>query len=138
MERGELPTEAAVRETREETGLDVTVERLVGVYGKADVDEIVFAFACRAVGGQLTATDEADACEYFALERVPRNTIPRHVERIHDALSPDAPPAFRRQTVPSTREHLRNLKAAGLQENNRSPVSRNAGDEALVSRKEEM
>jgi ADP-ribose pyrophosphatase YjhB (NUDIX family) len=114
VESGELPTEAAIRETREETGLDVVIERLVGVYGKADVDEIVFAFACRAVGGQLAATDEADACEYWAVDRLPRNTIPKHVERILDALLVDAPPVFRRQTVPSAREHQRNVQKSGL------------------------
>jgi 8-oxo-dGTP diphosphatase len=36
VESGELPTEAVLRETREETGLEVAVERLVGVYGKVD------------------------------------------------------------------------------------------------------
>lgn len=34
VESGELSTEAVIRETKEETGLDVVVERLVGVYGK--------------------------------------------------------------------------------------------------------
>jgi hypothetical protein len=31
---GELPTEAVVRETREETGLEIVVEQLTGIYGK--------------------------------------------------------------------------------------------------------
>ena len=31
VDGGELPTEAAVRETKEETGLDVAVQSLVGV-----------------------------------------------------------------------------------------------------------
>ena len=31
MEHGELPDEAAVRETKEETGLDVVVQRLLAV-----------------------------------------------------------------------------------------------------------
>jgi ADP-ribose pyrophosphatase YjhB (NUDIX family) len=34
---GELPTEAAIRETKEETGLSFIAERLVGVYGKTQV-----------------------------------------------------------------------------------------------------
>ena len=106
VESGELPTEAVIRETREETGLDVVVERLVGVYGKADKDELVFAFVCRAVGGQLTATDEADACAYFAIEEIPANTVPKQVQRIHDAVRGHPEPIVRRQTAPSTREML--------------------------------
>jgi 8-oxo-dGTP diphosphatase len=104
---GELPTEAAVREVKEETGLDVAVDRLVGVYGKTDKDELVFAFVCRIVGGEIAATDEADKCEYFEIERIPSNTAPKHVGRIHDALGSAVQPVFRRQTEPSIREMLR-------------------------------
>ena len=53
VESGELPTEAIVREVKEETGLDAVVDRLVGVYGKTDKDELVFAFVCRIVGGEI-------------------------------------------------------------------------------------
>ena len=60
VESGELPTEAVIRETKEETGLEVVIERLVGVYGKVHKDEFVFAFACRVVGGQICVTSEAD------------------------------------------------------------------------------
>jgi ADP-ribose pyrophosphatase YjhB (NUDIX family) len=109
VESGELPTEAVVRETKEETGLNVVVERLVGVYGKTDKDELVFAFVCRTTGGQLSATDEADECRYFAIEDIPPNTSPKQVERIHDAAL-GIQPVFRRQTAPSTRELLRELQ----------------------------
>lgn len=110
VERGEPPTEAAIRETREETGLDVTVERLVGVYGKTDKAELVFAFVCRAIGGHLTTTDEADECRYFDVACLPQNTLPKHAERIRDALDSRALPIFRLQTAPSTREFLRSLR----------------------------
>ncbi len=106
VESGELPSEAVIREVLEETGLRVAVERLVGVYGKADKDELVFAFTCRVVGGELGASDEADECRYFAIEHIPLNTSPKQVERIHDALEPGIQPIFRRQAGPSTREML--------------------------------
>lgn len=109
IDSGELPTEAIVRETKEETGLEVAVERLVGVYGKADKDELVFTFVCRVVGGELTQTDESDACQFFRRDEVPRNTSPKHVERIDDALQ-GGDPVFRRQYAPSTREMLQNLE----------------------------
>jgi ADP-ribose pyrophosphatase YjhB (NUDIX family) len=52
VEREETPHEAAVRETREETGIEVTVDRLVLV----DVHphrNVSFVFSGRAVGGTL-------------------------------------------------------------------------------------
>ncbi len=104
----ELPTETAIRETKEETGLDVVVERLVGVYGKSDKDELVFTFLCHRVGGELTTSNETDACQYFAIADIPANTLPKRVERIHDALNSNTAPIFRRQTLPSTKEFLQN------------------------------
>jgi 8-oxo-dGTP diphosphatase len=115
VESGELPTEAVIREVREETGLEAAVDRLVGLCGKSYKDELVFVFICRVVGGQLTETDESSACGYFKIERMPANTLGKHVERIQDAVKPGIQPVFRRQMGPSTRETLGQLpeKPAG-------------------------
>jgi 8-oxo-dGTP diphosphatase len=102
VETRELPNEAVVREVKEETGLEVVIERLVGVYGKADKDEIVFAFVCRVAGGQLVLSDEADQHCFFAIDKIPTNTPPKQTERIQDAFIPTTLPIFRRQTAPST------------------------------------
>jgi 8-oxo-dGTP diphosphatase len=111
VESGELPTEAAIREVREETGLEVEITRLVGVYGKSSKDELVFVFTCRIVGGLLSITEESDECKYFSLETIPSNTSPKHVERIQDALS-KGQPIFRVQTTPSGRDLLERLKSS--------------------------
>ncbi|HQN05329.1 MAG TPA: NUDIX domain-containing protein [Anaerolineaceae bacterium] len=102
VETRELPNEAVIREVKEETGLDVVILRLVGVYGKVDKDEIIFAFICRDVGGQLVLSDEADQHCFFAIDKIPVNTPPKQVERIQDALNLKTQPIFRRQTAPST------------------------------------
>ena len=102
VETGELPPEAVVREVKEETGLAIEVEQLVGIDDKSDRDELVFTFICQPMGGRLCTTDEADECQYFRLEHLPINTIPYHVERIHNALKLGRKPLFRRQTAPST------------------------------------
>jgi 8-oxo-dGTP diphosphatase len=112
-ESGELPAEAVVRETREETGLDVVIERLVGVYGKEDKDELVFAFTCRVAGGRLSITGEADESRYFQVNAIPLNTSPKQIERIHDALNGDTQPIFRLQTGPSSREWVQQLRDSG-------------------------
>lgn len=106
MESGELPTNAVIREVKEETGLDVTIERLVGVYGKPDRDDVVFTFTCNVVGGQLTVTDESDAWQYFAPDNIPLNTNPKQVERVYDALKPADQPVFTMQDGPATQEWL--------------------------------
>ncbi len=95
----ELPTEAVVRETKEKTGLNVQVEKLVGIYGKDDRDDLVFIFLCRVIDGELTTTDESDDCRYFEPALLPPNTLARqwNTERIRDAVSPQPQPVFRRQ-----------------------------------------
>ena len=86
MEIGETVEEATCREVLEETGLEVQVERLVGVYSKPQKQEVVLTFRCRVTGGSLQATEESRACRYFAPDALPRNTLPKHRERIVDAL----------------------------------------------------
>jgi len=108
VESRELPTEAVERETREETGLEVEVDHLVGVYAKPEKDELVFAFVCNVIGGELSMTEEADACRYFKVDMLPVNTSPKQVERIVDALQ-SAQPIFHRQTGKSTHELLQEL-----------------------------
>ena len=86
MEIGETLAEAVRREVMEETGLEVQVERLVGVYSKPQKQEVVLTFRCRVTGGELQATEESRACTYFPPDALPRNTLPKHRERIMDAL----------------------------------------------------
>jgi ADP-ribose pyrophosphatase YjhB (NUDIX family) len=69
VERRERPDEAAVREIREETGLDVELGDLLLVDGRGS-RAIVFVFGCTVIGGQerpqpgeihqLRWTDEAE------------------------------------------------------------------------------
>ncbi len=88
MEAGEAPWECVVREVKEETGLEVEVLRLAGVYKKNKMD-IVFLFICKVVGGKIGLTDEADKIEYFSVADIPKNISPSHVERIMDVILND-------------------------------------------------
>src|SRR5947209_5604810 len=65
MEVGETVDEAIVREVCEETGLEVRVEQLVGVYSKPQKQEVVLTFRCAVTGGALSETEESRECRYF-------------------------------------------------------------------------
>jgi ADP-ribose pyrophosphatase YjhB (NUDIX family) len=86
MEDGETVDEALCREVREETGLEVKVERLVGVYSKPQKQEVVLTFLCQVIGGTLQSTEETRESRYFAPDALPVNTLPKHRQRIEDAL----------------------------------------------------
>jgi predicted CoA-binding protein len=86
VEPGEAPWIGAIREVKEETGLDVEIVRLCGVYKKIEKDEIVFSFICRIVGGELIATSEAREHKYVSVDDIPKNFSPNQKERIIDAL----------------------------------------------------
>jgi 8-oxo-dGTP diphosphatase len=109
VESGELPDEAAVRETKEETGLEIRTTGLVGIYGKPHRDELVFVFTGKITGGKLKKTAESDDLEYFKLNKIPKNTIPKHKERILDAKKSVTKPLFRWQNTPSAREWLKSI-----------------------------
>lgn len=66
IELGETPQMAAIREAKEETGLDVKVGRLIGIYTDCDMaypngdqaQSIVIAFELHVVGGELFCDKE--------------------------------------------------------------------------------
>jgi ADP-ribose pyrophosphatase YjhB (NUDIX family) len=103
VEPNEAPWDAAVRETREEVGVEVEIVRLTGLYWKPRTSELVFNFEGRITGGAPTTSDEADRVGYFALDEAPPNTSPIQLERIRDALSGSAP-VLKTQTGPGIRD----------------------------------
>lgn len=93
-EPGESALETAVREIREELGLDVDPVRLTGVYFERDwrprEDAHHFVFECRLRSG--SAPRIADAKEiagfgYFELDQLPRPISDFTVQRIRDAAA---------------------------------------------------
>jgi 8-oxo-dGTP diphosphatase len=105
MELGETVEEAVKREVLEETGLVVEVGQLVGVYSKPQKQEVVLAFRCRKVGGVLTETEESRECRYFLPDNLPINTLPKHRQRIEDALLGQERAVVRNQLSSSEEDH---------------------------------
>jgi 8-oxo-dGTP diphosphatase len=87
VEAAEAPWEAVVREVREETGLEVDVARLIGVYVKRRETDIVLVFAAKAVAGELRRSDERDAVRFVAVDGLPAATSRQDADRIADALT---------------------------------------------------
>ena len=86
VEEEEAPWDAVVREVREETGLDVALERLVGVYAKQRERDLVFVFAASARGGELRESDERDRVVFADPRELPDETSNNDRRRIDDAL----------------------------------------------------
>lgn len=86
MELGESIEDCAVREVKEETGLDVELIGLVGVYTnpnhvmKYDDGEVrqqfSLCFTSRLVGGELAFDDESTGIEWVEADRV--SDLPMH------------------------------------------------------------
>lgn len=88
IDPGETVSEGLRREVREETGLEIEVGQLVGVYSKPLKQEIVLAFRCQVTGGTLGVIndDDIDESRYFPLNKLPTRILPKHHQRITDAL----------------------------------------------------
>ena len=68
VDYGEEPAAAAVRECREETGLEVEVTGLHAVAGGQEHRggaDIVIIYQAQAVGGRLAPADDVDRAAYF-------------------------------------------------------------------------
>ena len=86
VERGETTRQAVIREVKEETGFDVAVNRLAGIYVNPVRNNIAFSFVCEILGGTMTTSDESDAIAYFPFDKIPKYTSPYHKASIQDVL----------------------------------------------------
>ena len=89
VDLGESVEEAAVREAREETGLDVELTGLLGVYSRPDRDPrghtVSTVFIGRAKDpAMLRAGDDAGHAAFYPLTALPGGIVFDHAEILHD------------------------------------------------------
>lgn len=71
VERGERVEDAAVREVAEETGLDVKLSGLLGLYSHPGNPVVLAVYAADAVGGRIVVSEESHEVATFGPEELP-------------------------------------------------------------------
>src|SRR5215813_4764053 len=75
VDRGEPLTTAALREAREECGLDVRLDALVNIYSYAGRAPVIVVYAATATGGTLCVDDESLEVLEWDASTIPWNDL---------------------------------------------------------------
>jgi 8-oxo-dGTP diphosphatase len=94
VDRGEDVKVAAIREAREEAGLDVELGRLINVYSYPGRAPVIIVYAARMIGGCLGCDDEGLEARFFAPEDIPWDELA--FRSTHEALQEYLDPSFTR------------------------------------------
>ena len=98
MEPGESANEACIREVEEETGLQVEIKRLIGVYTTPHelivyrdgnkIQLVALCFEAEIRGGELRLSCETTEYGYFSYQEIQElDLLLNHRQRIKDAYS---------------------------------------------------
>jgi len=84
VDRGEEITSAAIREAREEAGLDVRLDGLINIYSYPGRPLIIVVYAASVVGGDLCTDEECLEARLFSPDEIPWRELA--FRSTHDAL----------------------------------------------------
>jgi ADP-ribose pyrophosphatase YjhB (NUDIX family) len=88
VEQGESIEHAAAREVREETGLEVRIRRVIGVYSKPAEGSVAITLEGDIIGGVLRQqTEETREAAFFAVDALPEPVMPHLAQRVEDYRS---------------------------------------------------
>jgi len=71
VDRGEEVERAAVREAREEAGLDVRIDRLINIYSYSGRTPVIVVYSATMIGGCLGCDDEGLEARFFDPDAIP-------------------------------------------------------------------
>ncbi len=105
IEKGEEPAHAARRECFEESGYEIAIDALVGIYRHQSVygpgDQLTYLYRAHATGGTPKRFGfEVTAVRWCNLSSLPGGLQPLHRQMIQDALSNPVEPFERRISFP--------------------------------------
>jgi 8-oxo-dGTP pyrophosphatase MutT (NUDIX family) len=106
LDPGESAAENCIREVFEETGLEVAIKRLIGIYSSPHyliqypdgrkVQIVAFCFECEITGGELGLSNETSAYGYYSKKEIESlDLIDTHILRIQDAFDDQKTPYIR-------------------------------------------
>lgn len=98
LELDETIEDGLRREVREETGLEVEVEHLTGVYKNMERGVVALVFRCRPSEGEASSTREAASVEWLDVCEIGARMDEAYAIRMLDAVDADGP-------GPSVRAH---------------------------------
>ena len=98
MEPGESASEACIREVEEETGLQVAIKRLIGIYTTPHelivyrdgnkIQLVALCFEAEIVAGELRLSCETTEYGFFSYQEIQElDLLLNHTQRIKDAYS---------------------------------------------------
>jgi ADP-ribose pyrophosphatase YjhB (NUDIX family) len=82
VDEGEGHEEGGIREVKEETGIIVTLERLLASIPLRRKNEVLNFYVGTAIGGELTTSNETLEVKYFPLDQLPEVAFPSHQKAI--------------------------------------------------------
>jgi ADP-ribose pyrophosphatase YjhB (NUDIX family) len=126
VDHGESVTQAAVRETLEESGIECAITDIVGIYSdpkhvilytsNGEAQELSIVLTARAVSGQPTPSSESSEVRWVPESELSGYTMDRSMRiRINDFLAATSPPDH---LIPHNRGQDRSSQAASYRRSN--------------------
>ncbi|MGV9238562.1 NUDIX hydrolase [Streptomyces nigra] len=91
LELEETPEAGVAREVLEETGIQVEVDELTGVYKNTTRGIVALVFRCKPSGGEERTSDESTAVAWLTPDEVAERMSEVFAVRLLDALDGDGP-----------------------------------------------
>jgi mutator protein MutT len=90
IEKGETPSQACLRELKEETDIDGRIEKLAGVYVHKTTEYgniLIIGYVVKAINGEVRVSDELKEARFVPAKNLPRIPFKSHREMIRQAIN---------------------------------------------------